>query len=41
MPPTRSSSSNRSILADPAHLIVGQLIELPEDARGIRPRGTR
>jgi nucleoid-associated protein YgaU len=32
---------NRDILDDPSHLIVGQLLELPEDARAVRPRRGR
>ena len=32
---------NRDIIDDPAHLIVGQLLELPEDARPARARNRR
>ncbi len=32
---------NRDIIDDPGHLIVGQILELPEDAHGIRPRSRR
>jgi nucleoid-associated protein YgaU len=32
---------NRDIIADPAHLIVGQILELPEDARPARARNRR
>jgi hypothetical protein len=32
---------NRDIVDDPGHLIVGQVLELPEDARAIRPSARR
>jgi nucleoid-associated protein YgaU len=32
---------NRDLIDDPSHLIVGQILELPEDARAIRPRSRR
>jgi nucleoid-associated protein YgaU len=32
---------NRDIISDPSHLIVGQILELPEDARTNRPRNRR
>jgi nucleoid-associated protein YgaU len=32
---------NRDIIDDPGHLIVGQLLELPEDARPARARSRR
>jgi nucleoid-associated protein YgaU len=32
---------NRDIIDDPSHLIVGQILELPEDARTNRPRYRR
>jgi nucleoid-associated protein YgaU len=30
---------NRDLIDDPGHLIVGQVLELPEDARAVRARG--
>jgi nucleoid-associated protein YgaU len=32
---------NRDIIDDPGHLIVGQVLELPEDARAVRARSRR
>ena len=32
---------NRDLIDDPAHLIVGQILELPEDARSPRARSRR
>ena len=32
---------NRDIIDDPAHLVVGQILELPEDARPARARSPR